>query len=568
MARDAAATNRGDGRQTGTGAAETRLPAKGADPTPVVPGSGAAPAPETPRGLLARFSPCFLGLVAIRIWLQCSIYDRYASTDSGVVTVTANIVRVALTVIILALVVNRGFPRQAKTGLGWVSVGAMTLASALFLAHAETGSLGLLWAACLLAGFGIIWGGGMWIEFYARLPIREALLYAFACLALSCVAGFFLGLLPESIAHLVAMLMPAVSLVTYRSSMLVLDGRDAGAVEVREMRGPDGGTGMRGPADGAALPYDSEPRSTFARLLAGVALFNLALGFARGFPYGESIGLSVPFQAVHQFGTCLLCLALVWWALARRGGVRFSALWNLLVVLLGAGTLMLAALDPLLMEVGSTLITVANTFALGVMWFSSYDISRNSSIPSYVALGAVWVAHLLPREVGRVAILLVGPHDESPMILAVAMVVALAVSITLLVNDSIPRTRPFFAELRGGRGRAGGAGTQDRAGGAAAGSSAAERVHGEGEGAIGGVDLDRALGAAAQLYPLTQRELDIARLLAQGRSKSVIGEKLGLSESTVRTHGRHLYAKLDVHSRQQLIDLLEELAGTDGPAAR
>lgn len=559
MARDAAATNRGDGRQTGTGAAETRLPAKGADPTPVVPGSGAAPAPETLRGLLARFSPCFLGLVAIRIWLQCSIYDRYASTDSGVVTVTANIVRVALTVAILALVVHRGFPQRAKTGLGWTSVGAMTVASALFLAHAETGSLALLWAACLLAGFGIIWGGGMWVEFYARLPIREALLYAFACLALSCVAGFFLGLLPESIAHLVAMLMPAVSLVTYRSSMLVLDGRDAGEAGTTAVR-PEGAP--------AALPYDSEPRSTFARLLAGVALFNLALGFARGFPYGESIGLSVPFQAVHQFGTCLLCLALVWWALARRGGVRFSALWNLLVVLLGAGTLMLAALDPLLMEVGSTLITVANTFALGVMWFSSYDISRNSSIPSYVALGAVWVAHLLPREVGRVAILLVGPHDESPMILAVAMVVALAVSITLLVNDSIPRARPFFAELRGGCGRAGGAGTQDRTGGAAAGSSAAERVRGEGEGTIGGVDLDRALGAAARLYPLTQRELDIARLLAQGRSKSVIGEKLGLSESTVRTHGRHLYAKLDVHSRQQLIDLLEELAGTDGPAAR
>lgn len=547
MARDAAATRREDGPQA------DRCRSAGAE---------TAARPNALRGLLARFSPCFLGLVAVRIWLQCSIYDRYASTDSGVVTVTANIVRVVLTVAILALVVHRGFTQRAKTGLGWASVGAMTVASALFLAHAETGSTGLLWAACLLAGFGIIWGGGMWIEFYVRLPIREALLYAFACLALSCAAGFLLGLFSESTAHLVAMLMPAVSLVTFRSSMLALDRRDA------QGTGSAPTSGSRPDGVNAPAPYDAEPRSTFVRLLAGVALFNLALGFARGFPYGESIGLSVPFQAVHQFGTCLLCLALVWWALVRRGGVRFSALWNLLVVLLGAGMLALASLDPLLMEVGSTLITVANTFALGVMWFSSYDIARNSSIPGYVALGAVWVAHLLPREVGRVAILLVGPHDESPMILAVAMVVALAVSITLLVNDSIPRTRPFFAELRGGRGRAGGAGTQDRAGGAAADSSAAERVHGEGEGVIGGVDLDRALGAAARLYPLTQRELDIARLLAQGRSKSVIGEKLGLSESTVRTHGRHLYAKLDVHSRQQLIDLLEELAGTDEPAAR
>ena len=226
---------------------------------------------------------------------------------------------------------------------------------------------------------------------------------------------------------------------------------------------------------------------------------------------------------------------------------------------------MLATLDPLAMEVGSTLITVANTFALGVMWFSSYDFARNSSIPSYVVLGAVWVAHLLPREVGRVAILLVGPHDESPMILAVIMVVALAVSITLLVNDTIPRARPFFAELR--RGKDGLAGTS-LGNGSVDGTRGTRRTGtsqaGEDGMAQGGVDdLNRALSEAEKLYRLTQRELDIARLLVQGRSKSVIGEKLGLSESTVRTHGRHLYAKLDVHSRQQLIDLLEEL-GKEG----
>ncbi len=304
-----------------------------------------------------------------------------------------------------------------------------------------------------------------------------------------------------------------------------------------------------------------------------MALFNLALGFARGFPYGASIALSVPFQAVHQFGTCALCLVLAWWVLVRRGGLRFSMLWGILVVLLGGGVLLLAGLDPTLMEIGSTLITVANTFALGVMWFSSYDVARNSSVPGYVVLGCVWVAHLLPREVGRVAILFAGPHDSAPMLWAVVMVVALAVSMTLLVNDSVPRMRPFFAELRRGAGDE----RKDTSGKTDAGDvtgvrettgpstdaalpcSAPAPVTGS-----GAIDLEGALDAAARLYPLTQRELDIARLLVQGRSKNVIGEKLGLSESTVRTHARHLYAKLDVHSRQQLIDLLEELGRTTG----
>ena len=523
-------------------------------------------APDALRALFAGFSPCFLGLVAIRIWLQCSIYDRYAFTDSGVLTVAANMARVVLTVAILALVVRWGFPRRAKGVLGGVSVGAMTLASALFLANAETGSAALLWAACLLAGFGIIWGGGMWIEFYGRLRIDEAFLYAFLCLALSCVAGFVLGLLPVAMAHLVAMLMPAVSFVAFRSSMLLLDRReDAGA-----SAGP-GATAPTAPRP-AALPYDAEPRTTFVRLLGGVALFNLALGFARGFPYGASIALSMPFQAVHQFGTCALCLALVWWVLVRRGGLRFSMLWGILVVLLGGGVLLLAGLGPTLMEIGSTLITVANTFALGVMWFSSYDVARNASIPGHVVLGCVWVAHLLPREVGRVAILFAGPHDGAPMLWAVVMVVALAVSMTLLVNDSVPRMRPFFAELRrGADGRedapAEAGNTRDSVGAReAAGPTAGAAVPGNSaaSAAGGAAGLEAALDAAAQLYPLTQRELDIARLLVQGRSKNVISEKLGLSESTVRTHARHLYAKLDVHSRQQLIDLLEELERTAG----
>ena len=49
--------------------------------------------------------------------------------------------------------------------------------------------------------------------------------------------------------------------------------------------------------------------------------------------------------------------------------------------------------------------------------------------------------------------------------------------------------------------------------------------------------------------------------LARGLSKVASGEKRCLSESTVRTHGRNLYAKLGVHSRAQLLALLEELEG-------
>ena len=51
--------------------------------------------------------------------------------------------------------------------------------------------------------------------------------------------------------------------------------------------------------------------------------------------------------------------------------------------------------------------------------------------------------------------------------------------------------------------------------------------------------------------PLTERELDVLRLLTDGRSNGEIAERLVLSAQTVKWYVRQVYGKLDVHSRQQ-----------------
>jgi len=53
--------------------------------------------------------------------------------------------------------------------------------------------------------------------------------------------------------------------------------------------------------------------------------------------------------------------------------------------------------------------------------------------------------------------------------------------------------------------------------------------------------------------PLTDRELEMLELLAQGLSNREIADRLILSPNTVRTHLYHLYAKLAVHSRLQAV---------------
>lgn len=53
---------------------------------------------------------------------------------------------------------------------------------------------------------------------------------------------------------------------------------------------------------------------------------------------------------------------------------------------------------------------------------------------------------------------------------------------------------------------------------------------------------------------LTEREREILGLIAQGLTNSEIAEKLTLSVNTVKTHRLHIYQKLELRNRSELID--------------
>ncbi|WP_165046262.1 response regulator transcription factor [Adlercreutzia sp. ZJ138] len=58
-------------------------------------------------------------------------------------------------------------------------------------------------------------------------------------------------------------------------------------------------------------------------------------------------------------------------------------------------------------------------------------------------------------------------------------------------------------------------------------------------------------------YELTDREAEIMGYIAKGRSSTFISERLYLSPNTVRGYIRTAYAKLNIHSKQEAIDLFE-----------
>jgi LuxR family maltose regulon positive regulatory protein len=66
-------------------------------------------------------------------------------------------------------------------------------------------------------------------------------------------------------------------------------------------------------------------------------------------------------------------------------------------------------------------------------------------------------------------------------------------------------------------------------------------------------------GSESLAEPLTERETRILRLLATDLSKPEIADELYVSLNTVKTHVKHLYAKLDVRTRRHAVERARSL---------
>jgi len=477
----------------------------------------------------ARFSPAFLATGVVLIWIQCILYARYIHVDGGTTTIAINFSRCLFIAIAGALAFKLGFPERVRRALGVACIGMMTVASVLFLVQTLVPTADLVVPASILAGVGLAWGGGQCIEVYARLEIHESLLYTFLSLAFSVMGGLVIAFIPETVAYAVSILLPALILFMFRRSQRLLDERERSGV-----------LPVTPPDDVLA----AEPRSTTLRLLLGIALFSFVLGVSRGFPYGQSIELAPASYAAQFLGVALASLLVIWWALVRGRGIRFSVLWQAQLAAMVIGVILLSTFNPVAVQVGATLIAITNLFQVAFFWFLSYDYARHRAVPVYLVLAAFWLPRLLFRETGRLTILAIGPNQSiTETVIIAVMVSLLALSMAFLLTDNIPLRHPFFADLEPRDSRR-----------ARAIRESVSRADDDTAGQV-----QRIMGRLQDGYGLTQREAEIALEIAQGRSTAYIAQKLFLSDNTVRTYVRNIYAKVDIHRKQEFIDFVRTL---------
>ena len=88
-------------------------------------------------------------------------------------------------------------------------------------------------------------------------------------------------------------------------------------------------------------------------------------------------------------------------------------------------------------------------------------------------------------------------------------------------------------------------------------ASSMEDEEGERALAMGQLSMDDVTADLAREYKLSPREAEVFGFLAKGRSVPYMRDALVISKSTIETHIKHIYAKCNVHSKQELLDLVE-----------
>ena len=302
----------------------------------------------------------------------------------------------------------------------------------------------------------------------------------------------------------------------------------------------------------------------------------------------------------------------------RRVSLSFAYRW--MCPLMVAGFAAIIVLGTKTGAFAASGVGIASRFAFCVitqMYFASYA-ARGAATPvqSY-AVGwlFVHVGDLLGLLVSFPLQDAIGAGVLAPSGVAAVLIVALVAAVMLALNDETrflswetPQSyagsvcaasaagadRATGAGVVAGAGAATGAGVAVGAGTVNAAGAAGEAkaghlvlrpqsvrgTGGEGEGAAGetGVSAPVAAGASpsaissqnpqpvdfigqrvallAREHKLTPRETEVFGLLAHGRSIPYVRDALIISRDTAATHAKHIYAKLDVHSRQELIDLV------------
>lgn len=479
---------------------------------------------------LAAFS---LGFGCMRAWALMFLASS-GVTQPFSLAASGSMLAVFIPVLTVALAVLMGISLRRPLRLlsrRAVMVGAMVLAaSTALLRFAAAAVLPMADGLCAL-GFGLVLM--QWGDVSSRMTekrLMAALSIGFAVAALLC---FFLGFLPPGLAGAAFVALGFVS----GFALLFVEGGGAGGKVTAPGAVKDTGS------DRSTEPSCSEGlkrrgANALVRLCAAMFIMELVARSAlmlSGEYFASTSSLSSSFELARLVGTAVAAVAFAAAGAWAREPLR--VLYRLTPLLLVCSCLFL-----LFEHWGIPFVTYAIAFSAGawleiVFWIFFSHSHRRLDYPASFVWGAGRIAFWVSTLVGLMFWACQGELfggslvAEGGVVTTLVIVMALLTMVVylLVLPEEIAKTIGLI-------------GQEER------GSQLPNTV-------------DRAVATLAEEGGLSKREREVLGLLARGRSTAYIQNQLFISSGTVCSHRDRIYRKLDVHSKQELLDLIDEQLG-------
>lgn len=456
---------------------------------------------------------------------RCRRFFRGGGAVLAILPVLASVVALAL-----ILVFEKRVSSWVRSGPASAAAGVVTGCSTLLLFLSGSGGLGfcLFAAGAVLAGFSSAFLWTAWGDRYACMSQEDVERWAPVCCVLAAVLSLLTTLLPNWAGIAFVALLPILSGVCLGRFGAEFSSRP-GEVRAEEPSPIDGD----GRLASFRRAFSSMGRAGFGIFAACVFVSVLGALFSSGF---ESRGDDlIGFLASTLF---LLAVGAVVTGGPRRVSLSFMFRWMCPMIVLGF--MAVVVFHSPFGAYAANVVSIVSRFLfclLAQMYFAQY-VSTGSAT-SVRAFGLGWlfvhagdlVGVLLSLSLGNY---MLGGYSSSDVVAAVAAVVVSVTFMYVLDDERSFRFGSWGAFME-------------------AGPKASKVDDGSVERKEGFSDRIEELAGE---YRLTSRETEVFDLLARGRSGPYIRDALFISKETVATHRKHIYAKLGVHSQQELIDLV------------
>ena len=491
------------------------------------------------------FARCVVSLGLYWAWTFFSFNPPISSAFPVAALHVTSMVGASVSFLAVCLLRHRIAPLCARKAL-LVACGVLTAATTPFyLMPGVPGPVAL--AAACVSGAAVALVVCALAEAFAHLSVRQLLsgtilvfLIAYAVLLLLSGLSTFA---PRLVVVILASLLPVVSsrLVTVGgASERCGDASGAAACEVAVAAVAKAGQGQGSSAkDAARAEFAALPWRTFCV----IACMYFAIGGIR--VYVEHVTGDLMMSPVW-LGVGIVVLALAYTGVlcaAKRPVASLGALYKITLPLVAAAYAVLLTVGQDHPEILGFIAQIACLVTECLCWVLIVDRARRG-VSALLVIGAGRFVVQLGMSLGELAGF-VGMGNMS--LFGTLVIFLLVLSFVFLFSER-------EASL-GAKGQADEAARLEPGAVAGAGS--------EGLPPDAAAEPSQPVVPAGPLYPpewnLTEREDEILGLWVTSHGLRSIGETLGLSESTVKTHVRHIYEKCGVHSRAELIALLDRV---------